>query len=280
MRNLFLSVLIALFSFSFMVQNVDAKRFGGGASFGASRSVSSFSRSATSNTARAFPGAAAAAAKPASTASKWLGPLAGLAAGGLLASLFMGHGLGGGIFSWILLAGVAFFAWRFISNRARPATEPDVQNNSYYQNQNQNQFTQNPPANSYPSAYPTQETQPANFDEVGFLRQVKGLFIRLQAAYDAKNLADIREFTAPQVSAEIQLQFQERGDAVNQTEVVTLEAELLDITVEENQTVTTVLFTGLVREEPGAPPVAIKEMWHFNKTETNPNWIVTGIQQA
>src|SRR5258706_352468 len=73
---------------------------------------------------------------------------------------------------------------------------------------------------------------PVGFDATQFLRDAKLQFIRLQAAYDQKNLNDIREFTTPEVFAEIRLQFDERGIAENKTDVVSLEADLLDV---ENQ---------------------------------------------
>ena len=107
MRSLLINLLIGLMAFSFLMMDAEAKRFGGGKSFGASRQASSFTKPTNSGFSNP---ASNLAAKPASTASKWLGPLAGLAAGGLLASLFMGHGLGSGMMSWLLIAVVAFFS--------------------------------------------------------------------------------------------------------------------------------------------------------------------------
>jgi predicted lipid-binding transport protein (Tim44 family) len=283
MRALLTSLLIGLMAFSFLTMDASAKRFGGGKSFGASRQASSFNKpNATSNTSNFQQ--AGAAAKPASTASKWLGPLAGLAAGGLLASLFMGHGLGSGIFSWLLIAGGAFFLWQFLRNRFWSSRQQ--QNNQTYQAQPQPQtratnFTQQPfaAAANQANSDVTNQAIPSDFNEAEFLRTAKATFIRMQAAYDNKNLTDIREFTAPEIFAEVQLQIQERGNEENHTEVVSIDAELLDLST-AGQTIATVLFTGLVREQVGAEPVAIKEMWHFNKDLFRPVWIVTGIQQA
>lgn len=259
-RNLFLVFLLGIFTFSFLITDVQAKRFGGGRSFGATRSVSSFS---PQNTARAMP-----SASPASSAGKWLGPLAGLAMGGLLASLFMGHGIGSGIMSWLLVAGIALLAWSFIRSKLQPAQRPIHQ--ATYQAQSDYQRT----ASSF-----SQTTRPADFDEGTFLRQSKALFIRLQAAYDNKNLADIREFTSPEVFAEIQLQIQERGNANNVTEVIQIDAELLEVAVESYATIASVVFSGEVREEQNATPVTIKEIWHFHKNKFRDAWIVAGIQQ-
>ncbi len=310
MRKLILALLIGIFSFSFLVLDAEAKRFGGGKSFGMSRQSSSFSRPTPAGSAGT---AAAAAAKPASTASKWLGPLAGLAVGGLLASLFMGHGFGTGIMSWLLIGGLIFLVWQFIRSRMQPAVRT-TQNMSYQQTHStsnlgsNNTFNDKPfasantqsyvnsassasnaatsndkPFASLAKSYGSEEVQDqrlAQFNETEFLRHAKSMFIRLQAAFDSKNLADLREFTSPEVFAEIQLQLQERGEASNQTDVVSIDASLLDLTTESHMLVASVEFTGLVREEHGVEPTNVKEIWHFQKFDVRPGWVVAGIQQA
>jgi hypothetical protein len=75
---------------------------------------------------------------------------------------------------------------------------------------------------------------PPGFDAAAFERQAKVNFIRLQAAHDAGNLDDIREFTTPEMYAEIKLDIDERHGAGSRTEVVTLNAQVLEA-VEEDQ---------------------------------------------
>jgi predicted lipid-binding transport protein (Tim44 family) len=256
MRRFLLSFIILLVTFGMLIHDADARRFGGGKSFGAQRSASSFSRT-NNNTNTPF-------TKP---ANKWLGPLAGLAVGGLLASLFMGHGFASGMLSWLLIAGVAFMLWGFIRNRFQPAAQAARYNH---------QFTEN--ANNVNYGFNNQNTIsnfPVGFDQTEFLRNAKAQFIRLQAAYDNKNMADIREFTTPEVFAEIQLQLQERGDAANYTEVVSLEAELLDA---ENE-MATVRFSGMIKEEQNSPANSFQEVWHFKKNPMESRWFVAGVQQ-
>lgn len=268
MRNMLIALMIGLLTFSFMISDVQAKRFGGGKSFGSSRQVSN-SSSASRN--------AAAAPKPASPASKWLGPLAGLAIGGLLATLFMGNGVGSGMLTWLIIGGLVFFIWRFLRSRIQPSAQ--AMNNFNFQAQAQpvGNFVDKHFSPSFPSQNNSLETLPSFFDEAGFLRQSKALFIRLQAAYDSKNLTDIREFTNPQVFAEVQLQLQERGDAVNVTEVINIDAQIIDRS--DDAKLVSVLFSGLIREEMNVQPIAVKEVWHFEKNAFNSNWIVAGIQQ-
>ncbi len=272
MRKLFLLLFVSIMTIGIFMADAEAARFGGGRSFGMSRLAQPSTAFNAGNVGRSFQNTAAA---PRQGMGKWLGPLAGFAAGGLLASLFMGHGVGTGILSWLLIGGLAFFVWRLISSRLQPASQPSAPMNNAYQYQ--------PASNSSSSAFHPEvvvnNTRPLGFDEAAFLRQAKTVFIRLQADYDTKNTADIREFTTPEVFAEIQMQLQERGDAPNQTEVVSINADLQEVTVETQGTVASVLFSGLVREQMGSEPSAIKEIWHFIKPENSQNWLVAGIQQ-
>ncbi len=266
MRTLFLALLIGILSFSFVVTDAQAKRFGGGKSFGSSRQAA-----APSHANRG----ANQAQKPASGASKWLGPLAGLALGGLLATLFMGHGFGSGMLLWLGIAVAAFFIWRLIRSKLPPPNS--TASNYNFQAQPAGNFTDKFTAPRFPAQTNSLQPVPTSFDESGFLRQAKALFIRLQADYDSKNLADIREFTTPEVFAEVQLQLQERGNETNVTEVVDINAQLVDC--DEAAKTASVLFSGYIREQQNAEPVYVKEQWHFQKNMFNSNWIVAGIQQ-
>ena len=122
---------------------------------------------------------------------------------------------------------------------------------------------------------------PADFDVEGFLRNAKVNFIRLQAANDAGNLEDIREFTSPEMFAEIKMNFVERGKDAQQTDVVSLDAEVLDVTEESTRYLVSVRFHGLIRE--GAEGVAdpFDEIWHLMKpVDGSRGWVVAGIQQV
>lgn len=122
---------------------------------------------------------------------------------------------------------------------------------------------------------------PAGFDVDGFLRQAKVNFVRLQTAHDAGNLEDIRDFTSPEVFAEVRLDLQERGTATQQTDVVVLNADLLDVSEEARQHVASVRFHGTIREQEGAAPAPFDEIWHLTKPlDSSRGWQVAGIQQG
>ena len=114
----------------------------------------------------------------------------------------------------------------------------------------------------------------------GFIRNAKVGFIRLQAAHDAGDLADIREFTSPEMFAEIRMDLDQRQGAAQKTDIVSLNAEILEVAEETNRYVVSVRFSGMLREEANAAPVAIDEIWHLTKPVTaQGGWVLAGIQQ-
>ena len=122
---------------------------------------------------------------------------------------------------------------------------------------------------------------PAGFDVDGFVRNAKVGFIRLQAAHDAGDLADIREFTSPEMFAEIRMDLDQRNGLPQKTDVVSLNAEILAVEEERQRHVVSVRFTGLLREEADAAPVAIDEIWHLTKPVNGQGgWVLAGIQQT
>jgi len=120
---------------------------------------------------------------------------------------------------------------------------------------------------------------PADFDVADFLRNAKAYFIRLQAAWDEKNFADIREFSTPEVYAEIKLQIEEEKGARNRTDVVEVDADLLGIDETANDYLASVRFTGRISDN-GAPAAPFDEVWNFSKaTQGRSGWLLAGIQQ-
>jgi predicted lipid-binding transport protein (Tim44 family) len=93
-------------------------------------------------------------------------------------------------------------------------------------------------------------------------------------------MEDIRAFTTPEMFAEIQLEYQERGKATQQTDVVELNAGLLDLSTEANRQIASVRFFGMIRETPSAAPEAFDEVWHLSRpADASSGWVIAGIQQ-
>lgn len=289
MQRLFVALFATVVGLGLLVQDAEAKRLGGGRSFGMSRDATTMKQASPAPVAPTAPAQGAAAAKPATTpqaaapkpagASRWLGPIAGLAAGIGLAALLSHFGLGEGVATFLMMALLAvavIVVLRLIFRKREPESRlqyagvgPEGGNVGHFES-----------AGTGGGVASTTASVPASFDTEGFLRQAKLNFIRLQAANDAGNLEDIKAFTAPEVFAEIQMQYEERGRAKQETDVVQLDAALVDLTTEAGRHVASVRFFGLIRESAAAAPEAFEEVWHLTKpVDGSQGWLVSGIQQ-
>lgn len=122
---------------------------------------------------------------------------------------------------------------------------------------------------------------PATFDSESFTRTAKMIFIRLQAANDTADLDDLRRFTTPELFASLRLDIQERGPAEQHTDVVKVDAEVLDVSQDDTQQIVSVRFTGQLVEEKGAAPTEIEEFWHLVKPlDDSRPWAIAGVEQS
>jgi len=286
---------LALTTLALLAVSIDAdaaRRFGGGGNIGKQRAAPA--AQPANAAAPATPAGTAAPATPAPAAapgaippkpsfmSRWGGLLAGLGVGALLASLF-GAQMGpimGMLLAGLLVGAAAYMLARFLSGRKSPmaansgapvqfagigsaVAPPGLAS------------AQSSVAPHGPAALSPAEVEP-------FLRTAKVSFIRLQAANDSKDLADIRDYTTPEVYAEIAMQIEERGDTPQKTEVVMLDAKLVDDVIEDDQAIASVHFSGLIRENDAPTPEPFDEIWHVRKNlrERNGTWQIAGIQQA
>ncbi len=285
MKRTLIALFAAFVGLGAIVSEAEAKRIGGGKSTGMQRDSNVMKRDAmpakpaAPAQAAAAPGQAAAA--PAG-ASRWLGPVAGLAAGIGLAAMLSHFGLGEGfatIVMMLLIALAVFVAIRLLFGRRAPSQSQPLQYAGNAPAPATMRFEAQPAGGSAATPAATGNI-PADFDVDGFLRQAKLNFLRLQAANDARNIEDIRNFTTPEMFAEIKLEIEERGGGAQQTDVVTLNADLLDVSEEDRQYVASVRFHGAIRETESAAPEAFDEVWHLAKpSDGGRGWVIAGIQQ-
>jgi predicted lipid-binding transport protein (Tim44 family) len=294
----------------------EAKRLGGGRASGMQRQMpakqadtSPPAQNAAPNNAAATPNQAAkpAQAAPANAAAQtaaqpakrsWMGPIAGLAAGLGLAALASHLGFGEELANFMmiaLLAVVAMVAIGWIMRRMRGAQPAGPQlagagapfpsgaspqaavrsNDSTMAREAMGVF--NGGAQASAGGAPA-SARPEGFDADGFTRIAKMIFIRLQAANDEANIDDLRKFTTPELFASLRLDLQERGPAAQQTDVMQLDAELVDTAQENGQWVASVRFSGLIREEVGQGAEPFNELWHLVKpVDGSREWAIAGI---
>lgn len=290
MKRFLMSVCAALLVFGMVVQDAEARRLGGGMSRGMQRE-SVTQRQAAPQQAAPSQQMAPQSAPQTPTAQpqkrNWLGPLAGLAAGVGLAALLSHFGMGEGLANMVmilLLVMAAVFFFKLIVRRSHPAA--DRQPLQYaglgsIDRAGAPAGQEQPVGGGYGQSIASPAGNvPADFDTEGFARVAKVNFLRLQAANDAGNLDDIREFTTPEMYAEIKLDIDDRHGARQQTDVVTLEAEVLEVVSEANRHVASVRFYGMIREEKDGPAERFDEVWNLVKPhDGSRGWQVAGIQQ-
>lgn len=326
MKTLWLAVIAVFAAATIGLADAEAKKLGGGRNVGKQAPDSTIQRSATpsspagaqsgvssgASAAPATPAApaaapAAAAPRPAAPAAaaaggnRWLGPIAGIAAGLGLAALASHLGFGDELASFMLIALLAVAALVIVrmvmARRVATRREPAYAGASAYAGLGQETAVPKwePPAAPVGRAAPAEPVAvqpaavqtvaagpvPAGFDVEGFLRNAKVYFVRLQAAFDAGDTGDLREFTSPEMFAELKLEIDERRGAPNQTDVVSLDAQLLGVETGATDHLASVRFTGMLREQPGAPAEALDEVWNFARpTAGQGGWVLAGIQQV
>ena len=301
-RNTFAGItmfLTAAAGMTLVTEDAEAGRLGGGRSFGRQspnlnrQPVAPAQKAPTQNT------ATTPAQTPPATGNRWLGPIAGIAAGLGIAAMLSHFGLSGAFASALgnmlviaLLAFAAMYVWRmFRASRQAPATASPFRQafdspmgglpgSSAKTNVFGQPLPELQPSTSAVHEAPANWSIPADFDVEGFLRNAKVHFNRLQAAWDARDLADIRKFTTPEAFAEIKMQREESTGKDDRTEVQQLDATLLGIETTPEEYVASVRFTGTLRENNGSP-APFEEIWNLAKpVDGKGGWLLAGIQQT
>ena len=295
MKSFVIALAVALVAATSVPGDAFARRIGGGGAAGMQRSVPPRAapeapRPTAPAAQPAGPTAAAAAAPAAAAKRSWLGPIAGLAAGLGIAALMSHLGFGeafGNILTLVLLAGVAFFAIRFLLRRFGPKAPAGAAGNLQFAGAGaaMQPVRLEPRADgggSAPFAAAAQGASlPADFDAEAFERIAKMIFIRLQAANDAGDLKDLRAFTTPEMFAAVRLDLQERGPTAQRTDVVRVDAEVLDVASEADRQIVSVRFHGLIREQIDGVAEPFDEIWHLVKpSDGSREWAIAGIQQS
>jgi predicted lipid-binding transport protein (Tim44 family) len=245
-----------------------------------------------------------------------MGMLGGLALGGLLGAMLFGGAFEHINFLDILLFGlIAFMLYRFFrarksssvgremaaegSNYGLQGNQPHADDESRpYERQgnpgesvrtagfntnllfDKDSKTTAPPADVTPEPSSERGSIPANFDKAIFLQGAKAAYALLQSAWDEGDLAEIRGLTTDKVFAELQDQLRERKTE-NRTELLKVEAELLEVREAGPDMEASVVFDVILREEADERPAQVREIWHFvrSKSSKQPTWFLDGIQQ-
>jgi predicted lipid-binding transport protein (Tim44 family) len=311
MKKFLVALMVATSALTMVVADAEAaRRMGGGGSIGrqsqnAARQAPAPAQPAQNqmaNPSQSNPGAAPNAQAP-RPASPWRnilgGALLGLGLGALLSHLGIGGALAS-IISTILMIALLALAAMFIYRMFRRKTNDGKSQPAFagaYARDNAGDSTpeigSRLESNARPMAFQAEPVTsgasqagtlpwgvPVDFDVPSFLRNAKTYFIRLQAAWDRADVNDIREFTTPEMYAELKMQLQERGASASHTDVVSLDADLLGIEQVGEDYMASVRFSGMIKEAESAAAEPFTEVWNLLKPVSGQGgWILAGIQQ-
>jgi predicted lipid-binding transport protein (Tim44 family) len=213
--------------------------------------------------------------------------LGGLLMGGLIGSLLFGgmHSWGGpGLLDILIIGGLLFFLFRFLKAR-RMATQETGQASFSTGLDSREAWGSTGPGYGSVQGMPVPAASeevsiPQGFDQEDFMKGAKAVYTRLQNAWDKRDLEDIRHFTSKEVWEEINRQAQE-DPKPSKTEILRVNARLLEVASSNSHTVASVLFDVMMRESEDISK-EVREIWHFSKDDKDPKsfWVLEGIQQV
>ncbi|SFT79117.1 Tim44 domain-containing protein [Halomonas saccharevitans] len=265
MRHLFVMLMVGVLGFGLAVDHADARRMGGGKSFGSqSRSV----QQPAATTSRDAAGNRTTQTRP---KSRLGGMLGGMLAGGLLAALFFGGAFDElRLMDILLVAGVAFLLFRLFASRRRTATAGGSGPQEAPARPQAFQAASAPMGSGLAS-------EPEWFDRERFLGGAKEHFMTLQRAWDNNDFAGIQEYVTPELYNLLREE-RDRQPANNRTEIVRLFAELGDIREVGQQAEATVIFHGIIAEN--GEETEFNETWHLiRQLRDDAPWYLQGIEQ-
>lgn len=297
-----------------VTHDAEARRMGGGSSFGrqssnimknrapAAQAPSALNRSAAAPSAATNAGAAA----PRSGFSRFLGPIAGIAAGLGIAALLSSFGLGGAMLEFlssalliaIVIFGVMYIVRRLRGGQSRPAfqggspmqrqatPQPGSRHQASGRDNTSGIFQQQGglsatefSGNTQAAAAPADKSWfiPGDFDTPAFLQIAKKQFVTIQALWDKGDIESLKNYLTEDLVGELSPQITSRaGQSV--TEVVLLNAELLGIEEVHEGHLASVRFSGMLREDAQEAAFRFEEVWNLYKG-TDSGWLLAGIQQ-
>ena len=274
--------------------NAEAKRFGGGGSFG-----KSFKYSRQAKPRQATPQRDASKSAPGRQAvggaaprrGGLLGPIAGLAAGGLLAAMFFGGAFEGfQIFDFLIIGLLAFVGFNLLrrfsggANRPTYAGAGGASPTPNHQPRTAAPQTARTTTFDIPQIGSGIDSQPLSvtpdwFSEPSFMAEAESHFRQLQSAWDSGDMAAIKTYVTPKMFNHISAQQQSLQQSP-QTEVIELHSQLLDLLEDDGDIIAAILFSGVIAED-GESPAEFAEIWHVRHplNTAEGDWLIDGIRQ-
>lgn len=126
------------------------------------------------------------------------------------------------------------------------------------------------------------DTAPGVFNEREFLRGAKMIYGRIRQSLAMRNMADLRQFTSPDMMRRFEQMAQEKPDR-EAVAVMLVEASVLKLTKEDKQTVVDVAYEATISDDPKTNASRkVNEVWRFVRDDTvvDGKWLLESIEGA
>ncbi|MCG3724639.1 hypothetical protein EXA23_04945 [Vibrio cincinnatiensis] len=283
MKRLFSFMALLMISV-IVVPTADAKKFGGGKSFGKSFKTAPAQKNQNTNTLRQQDTTKTTAA---TSSKKGLmgGMLGGLLAGGLLAAFFGGAFEGIQFMDILIIGLIAFVIFKLMRgllgakqgsmNHQQPAysgvhRQPNVHN--FEQADNTGGF-----GSQMHSDVP--HNYPSGFDKVAFINGAREHYRILQGAWNHNQLETIQEYVSASLFDDLKAE-RAKLESEPQTEVMYVDAEIVRADYDASKAQLSLQFSGRYRDSGEQIEEDIEDVWHLERDLSVPNapWLIVGIQ--
>lgn len=288
----FFTLFALIIAVSFAAPHAEAKKFGGGKSFGKSFKTAPVKKQQSQQTDTI--GKQSPTAAKSSKKGLMGGLLGGLLAGGLLAAFF-GGAFDGIQFMDILIFGlIAFVIFKLLKTMRGAKSTPMGHREAYAGNspqRNQQQHRQAPGMNA--AAQQQEGTAaddgstdsdvpfnlPPNFNMNAFLNGSRDHYRVLQGAWNHHKLEKIREYVSPALYADLCAE-RDKLEGEQQTEVMYVDAELVRADYDANLAQLSIKFSGRYKDRHEGVEEDITDIWHLERDlrVANSPWLIVGIQ--
>ncbi|WED22633.1 TIM44-like domain-containing protein [Vibrio sp. JC009] len=287
MKRLFAMVALLMFTIS-ASPIVEAKKFGGGKSFGKSFKTAPAPKKATQNTNSIKKDQTT---KSSSKRGLMGGLMGGLLAGGLLAAFFGGAFEGIQFMDILIIGLIAYFAFKFL--RGMLGAKAGSMNQHSYSGMNQNTFESgNSSFRSYEQPQPAAaggfgssghsdvpHNYPPGFDQAAFINGAREHYRTIQGAWNYNELHTIKEYVSESLYQELKAE-RESLNGEQHTDVMYVDAEIVRADYDSQKAQLSLQFSGRYRDAVEGVEEDIEDVWHLERdlTVDNAPWLIVGIQ--
>ena len=281
--------MVALMIFTVSTSPVaEAKKFGGGKSFGKLFKTAPAPKQKTTNTSTLKKDQTT--AKSTSKRGLMGGLMGGLLAGGLLAAFFGGAFEGIQFMDMLIIGLVAYFAFKFLRGMLG-AKAGSMNQHAYsgagkeYQQPQQSNFQQFEQSQDASGGFGAtgQSDVPYNFapgfDQVAFVNGSREHYRIIQGAWNHNELHTIQEYVSADLYADLTTE-RAKLDGEQHTDVMFVDAEIVRADYDSNKAQLSLQFKGRYRDPVEGIEEDIDDVWHLERdlTVDNAPWLIVGIQ--